>query len=582
MLVYLKYSEIGNEDGSVNNRGTEIDLFSYVEQNRSYLRERVIVEIDTIFDKRTLRQAWIKSIFFEKCNYNKILFIDYAVFLLAIFEIVEANNPCHVYLSNCEASRQLVNTYPNFFTKDNFPICRFEFNPKSRESGFEYSPNLFGRFFREIDLFTVLAKFVSRIILLKLFYGRLGGCCSSNILVSYFPTGSEDTGPEGDSVFGDVDTAFSDTTSFVFVPTWHRFIKNYLRNIFSADKQRRKFFLSNISVLEIFRFFFRAKSEFSESNAILRREEFEESEIWCSAIRESVITLSHKKVNFVSFIEYYLYRKSCSRFLSDCSPLMIKRIIFPFENQSWERAILSGVDRKRIKRIGYAHSAIRFWDLRYFNRSIFGLGSTDWLKLDALVTSADIGRRLIDNFVEGANVICLPSLRYAKATRRRSRSSFVSETVVGVFADQDAELSRKALDIYLELLHVPDLICVFVPHPRSALVFKCSDRNFSQYVVHCKSIQDWAVWLDLVITGPSTTAAIDLLEAGLKVCYFNFDRLDFSPAADISDCLCFRSREELLGWVKSSGKRVDKELIPVNEEYFLYGTSRDWSRLESL
>jgi surface carbohydrate biosynthesis protein (TIGR04326 family) len=45
-----------------------------------------------------------------------------------------------------------------------------------------------------------------------------------------------------------------------------------------------------------------------------------------------------------------------------------KKLIFLQENQSWEKILLYLFKTKfNTKTIGFAHSSIRFWDLRYFN-----------------------------------------------------------------------------------------------------------------------------------------------------------------------------------------------------------------------
>ena len=45
----------------------------------------------------------------------------------------------------------------------------------------------------------------------------------------------------------------------------------------------------------------------------------------------------------------------------------ISKVIFLSENQPWEKALIHSFKSKTCKLIGFAHSTIRYWDLRYFN-----------------------------------------------------------------------------------------------------------------------------------------------------------------------------------------------------------------------
>ena len=50
---------------------------------------------------------------------------------------------------------------------------------------------------------------------------------------------------------------------------------------------------------------------------------------------------------------------------NDCNPEC--KIVYLYENQPWESGLISSLKSKKRKLIGFAHSTIRYWDLRYFN-----------------------------------------------------------------------------------------------------------------------------------------------------------------------------------------------------------------------
>lgn len=164
-----------------------------------------------------------------------------------------------------------------------------------------------------------------------------------------------------------------------------------------------------------------------------------------------------------------------------------KRSFMTMENQRWERALVHGARRENDCEVfGFAHSQVRFWDLRYFHCfSPSAKEPWDRSSPDAIVVGSTNDRRLLTEGGAPAKAVVLAeALRFCSSSIPDSNLRVsppesppwpLSILIVG---DYDCAYSREQLDLAKKLarLMAERVTISFRPHPSSfQLVEEASD-----------------------------------------------------------------------------------------------------------
>lgn len=154
------------------------------------------------------------------------------------------------------------------------------------------------------------------------------------------------------------------------------------------------------------------------------------------------------------------------------------RSFMTMENQGWERAFVHGAKRKNEAVVfGFAHSQVRFWDLRYFHCFRPSAGELwDQSSPDAIIVGSGNDRRLLtEGGAPAGIVINAEALRFCSSPipelylRLNPPENHPWPLSILFLGDYDDNYSRKQLDVAKK---IADLLAervnvTFRPHPAS-------------------------------------------------------------------------------------------------------------------
>lgn len=233
--------------------------------------------------------------------------------------------------------------------------------------------------------------------------------------------------------------------------------------------------------------------------------------------------------------------------VSKKAPLSNKAV-FLYENQSWEKGFINSFQSKNIDVIGFAHSTIRYWDLRYFNFN----STEDSERLNSspnpepniiAVHGKNDKNLLIKNGYTEKNIIEVESLRYMylnkhlgseprKDNRLKKRLLVVgdflkkdTEFMLSLMRSNESEEVLKTLDVYIR------------PHPACPL--NESDIKDINASLDLSELGFTLKKADIVFTGNVSSIALEAHTLGKKIITArNFKDLDMSPLRGLDD-ICF-------------------------------------------
>ncbi len=211
-------------------------------------------------------------------------------------------------------------------------------------------------------------------------------------------------------------------------------------------------------------------------------------------------------------------------------------ISYLLENQGWEIALLSICKSFNIdKTIGFAHSSIRYWDLRnfydkreYSYQNIFSLPRPKVLAVNsnfALEEYLKFGypRRQI-KLVEALRHSYLRKIKILEKDLSRKKKSLL------VLGDYENNNTKDQLSILNKLPPniLKELEIIYKPHPASS--FDISIFPSLSMDLRDEPIEKLLPLSDLVYCGIVTSAAVDAFSFGAKVIIYNDPKiLNFSP-----------------------------------------------------
>lgn len=225
------------------------------------------------------------------------------------------------------------------------------------------------------------------------------------------------------------------------------------------------------------------------------------------------------KESMTNCLRLALFEEAVSRFPSQRLGIYIS------ENQPWEMALLYAWKAAgHGTLIGYAHTVVRFWDLRYFYdpRSYLRNNDMDLPLPDTLALNGPAAREIVLASGYPPDRICeVEALRFLHLSRSHVSSVAVQsnrhEIRVLVCGDFLAETNRRMID-WLEIASklVPlHIVYVFKPHP--AYPLNSDDISDLQFEISDDPLADLLPESDVVFTSNITSAAVDAYCSGISV-----------------------------------------------------------------
>ena len=197
--------------------------------------------------------------------------------------------------------------------------------------------------------------------------------------------------------------------------------------------------------------------------------------------------------------------------------------------------------RTGIITVGYPHSCIRFWDLRYlFNHRLIFLFD-EYLSFPSFIASTSniVYNSLIDSGFTKNRIAKLESLRYSwlsadiEASFTNNIISVDSNLTILILLDYKINSTRLLLDCAYSLRKsFPSYSFILRQHP-SCLINECVPD--SQFTISSQSFADDLRQCDLVISSCSTTAALEAyLCRKFVIILLEIDSLHYGPLRSIN------------------------------------------------
>ena len=239
--------------------------------------------------------------------------------------------------------------------------------------------------------------------------------------------------------------------------------------------------------------------------------------------------MSKSMFGFKAFLNIFYFK---------CLDVQISQInkdsvcIFIQENQPWEYA-LCYFWRKRVnnKIIGFPHTTLPFFDLRYFfsEKTFKSQFLQPHLPDIMAINGNDMKQKMLEFNYLPSKMVDVEALRYnylEKIIPIKKKNKTKKLLIIG---DLVREITENQLDFILEWknLYKPDVEILFRPHPSSETstytkynFLKFSNNSFVKDIEEC----------DIFCVNNTTSAAADIYSLGLPLITYNdLKRINFSP-----------------------------------------------------
>lgn len=200
--------------------------------------------------------------------------------------------------------------------------------------------------------------------------------------------------------------------------------------------------------------------------------------------------------------------------------------IYLMENQSWEMPLIYYWKKfGHGELVGFAHTVIRYWDLRYF--SIFDLNEDNALHAlpipDRIAVNGKIAHNnLIHAGFQGKRLINVEALRYLYLNELKSQKECMEKkhnetTRLLVLGDYLVENNKRMMDLLCKSLPYLNISLEIIvkPHPATDIAtFDFPDIQFKKTNLHLSHLLND---FDIAYTSGTTASAADAFFAGLTV-----------------------------------------------------------------
>jgi len=261
------------------------------------------------------------------------------------------------------------------------------------------------------------------------------------------------------------------------------------------------------------------------------------------------------------------------------------RIIYLSENQPWEVGLISSLKYTNNKLIAFAHSTIRYWDLRYFSYDkCFEGGSLDSKPDPDLlaVNGTNDKSKLIKFGYSSEKIREVESLRYLYlndlvSSAKKYDNDKQTLLVLGDYLKSDTMQILSFLRDSRVHAFLKDIDVIIKPHPA------CKVSEDDLYNIDAKinntNLGDLILNADVVFTGNVSSSSVEAYFLGKKIISVrNLQDLDMSPLRGVNN-VSFVSDKALF---LLSLKEAFNNSKVINSEEFLSLNSRMDSWLEIL
>jgi len=225
-----------------------------------------------------------------------------------------------------------------------------------------------------------------------------------------------------------------------------------------------------------------------------------------------------------------------------------KLIIYPMENQGWERSLLMNVKNKNIKKVGYIHSTLRYWDTRYLESFGDFLSYSPKPDYIALHSSNDI-KDLKKLHYPANKLIMVEALRYMDAlniTKTDKKLSIERDVIrVLLLGDFQYKLNYKLLNMLDKIYNKEDPIhFTFKCHPSFPLDIK-EDIGINIDFEN-RPIKEIIHKYNTVVAIDASGSAVDALLLGSNLLVFtDNDNINYSPLRKIPNIIFINNSRDL-------------------------------------
>lgn len=300
----------------------------------------------------------------------------------------------------------------------------------------------------------------------------------------------------------------------------------------------------------IYKYYFSLKFELnlSTSNGINL------SEFYRAEWTESFLGIS----SISSLLDINLYERAL------CGLPAIQRAYYLQENQPWEFALLSAwrnrCDFDYI--VGYPHTIIRFWDLRYFFAQCVVNGDFNFNLPDKMAVNGIYNKKaLLEGMYQEKVLVDVEALRYLDLyPKNTTANSFENEYKILVLGDYVKNFTHLQLNILSGLKSMDDkpISLYFRPHPNCSI--DISDYNLSNLKCIKGNLEDVFKIADIVFTSGMTTAGLEAYEYGLPVItVLTGQSLNLSPLRDIKNVYFISNQDQFIKALKECKNNYKKE-----------------------
>ena len=220
------------------------------------------------------------------------------------------------------------------------------------------------------------------------------------------------------------------------------------------------------------------------------------------------------------------------------------QLIYLAENQPWELGLINSFKSNGCQLIGFAHSTIRYWDLRYFNdpRCYRDDGPRALPLPDIFAVNGVNDRGLMEKFGYPAKVIEeVESLRYLYLNNLNSdvksnKNENKTLLVLGDFLKIDTEFMLSMLRSPEVQENLSELEVVIKPHPACPLTLKNIEGIDAS--IEYSDLEELISLADIVYTGNVSSAAVEAVHLEKKVISArNPRKLNISPLRGVTNIM---------------------------------------------
>ena len=344
-----------------------------------------------------------------------------------------------------------------------------------------------------------------------------------------------------------------------------------IKTLIFFRNQKKGFAETNhVSILSFFRMkllisiFKNYLTIFKKSDLVLNVLEKESFYLWPLMKEDSI--KSFYGIGIIKNLFYFSLFEQASK----TSP-KFKNLIYLYENQPWELAAVNFFRNKAENVIGFAHSTIRYWDLRYFSDPLLYVNEEEnsLPSFRKLVVHSEIDKKnLLNSGFPEEKLEFAESLRYLYLndylSRNYRKEKVKTLLVLGDYLQSDT-------NFLLSLVNSPEaknilktLKIIIKPHPSN----KIKRLNFDDLKINLddSDIGKLIYKSDIVFTGNVSSSAAEAYALNKKIiCARNFAQLNMSPLRGLKEVSFVYDSES---FAKALEEKLSSNNIITNQIFF--------------